>query len=34
MRYAMLFLAAIATFACESSQGLQQDVGEASIIES
>ena len=34
MRYIILFLAAIVTLSCESSQGLQQDVGEASVTES
>jgi hypothetical protein len=30
----MLFLAVVATLSCESSQGLQRDVGEASVTES
>ena len=33
MRYFPLFLAAVATLSCGSSQGLQRDVGEAGVIE-
>jgi hypothetical protein len=34
VRYIILFLAAIVTLSCESSQGLQQDIGDASVTES
>jgi len=34
VKYILLFLAAIATLSCESSRGLEQDVGEATVTES
>ncbi len=34
VRYVIVFLAVIATLGCESSHGLQQDVGEATVTES